>query len=294
MKKLLGIAAASLFVVSIASCDSKLKESEAENAALQGDVKELVATQDSLLMLVNDITEGMNQIKDLEKIISTPGALDGETPSRKEQIKNDIVAIQNALEERRQKLEEMEQKLQSTYGENSTLRKTIASLKTQIAEQQTQITELTNQLAAAHIEIKELTGTVSSLNDRVSSLNDSVATESRERQVAQAQATSAANELNTCYYAIGTDKELKKNGILEKKFLGKTKVMQGDYNAGYFTRADKRTLTTINTHSPKAEIMTNMPKDSYTITKVGNDQVITITDAARFWSLSNFLVIKVK
>lgn len=295
MRKLFIVATVAAFVATLTSCgDSKLKEAEAQNAQLQGDVNELVVTQDSLLMLVNDITDGMNQIKELERIISTPGALDNETPSRKEQIKNDMIAIQQALEERRQRLDDLEKRLSQSTDENSTLRRTITSLKAQLAQQQTEIAELTNRLAAANIKIDELTGTVSNLNTQVSQLNDSVATESRERQIAQAQSETLSEELNTCYYAIGTNSELKKNGILEKKFLGKTKVMQGDYNANYFTKADKRTLHSINTHSSKAEIMTNMPKDSYSIDNVGGEMVINITNPTKFWSLSNFLVIKVK
>ena len=67
----------------------------------------------------------MSQIKDLEKIISTPGVLGDESTSRKEQIKNDMIVIQQALQERRQRLEELEKKLQNSSGENTTLKKTI-------------------------------------------------------------------------------------------------------------------------------------------------------------------------
>lgn len=292
MKKLIYLAVAALMVGST-SCNNKLKETEARNAQLEGDVSQLVATQDSLLVLVNDITEGMSQIKDLEQIISTPGALDSETPSRREQIKNDMIAIRQALQERRQRLDELEKRLSASGSENATLKKTIASLQSQIAEQQTEIAQLTNQLAAANIQIKELETSVSEQREQIDNLNAAVDAESRERQIAQAESEKATQELNTCYYCLGTQSELKKNGVIESGFLRKTKIMNGDYNLGYFTRADKRTLTTINTHSRKAQVMTNMPKDSYTITDVAGEKVITITNPARFWSLSNFLVIKI-
>jgi hypothetical protein len=292
MKKLSVFAIAAIALLTACNGD-KLRNAEAENEQLKGDLRETLATQDSLLVLVNDISEGMSQIKDLEKIISTPGVLGDESTSRKEQIKNDMIVIQQALQERRQRLEELEKKLQNSSGENTTLKKTIQTLKTQIAEQQTEIATLTNQLAAANIRIQELDTTVAGLNSAVDSLNTSVAEQTEQRAKAEAEALAAENKLNECFYAIGTNKELKEKKILEKKFLGKTKVMKGDFDASYFTVGDIRTLTSIPTHSKKAKIMTSQPADSYQIVDQGNQKVIMITNPAKFWQLSNFLVIQV-
>lgn len=270
----------------------KLRDAEAQNEQLKGDLRETLATQDSLLVLVNDISEGMSQIKDLEKIISTPGTL-GESSSRKEQIKNDMIAIQQALQERRQRLEELERKLAENGGESSTLKRTISNLKAQIAEQQTEIATLTNQLASANIKIEELSAQVTSLDAANDSLNVGLNEERAQKQAAEEAAVAAANELNTVYFAIGTSKELKEKKILESGFLRKTKVMKGDFDMNYFTSADRRTLTEIPTHSKKAKIMTSQPKDSYTIVDQNGQKVVKITNPEKFWQLSNFLVIEV-
>lgn len=198
-----------------------------------------------------------------------------------------------ALQERRQRLAELEKKLEAAGGENSTLKRTISNLKAQIADQTTEIATLTNQLASANIKIEELTTTVNDLNANVDSLRGNVAAEEAAKKAAEEEATAAINELNTCYYAIGTNKELKERGIIESGFLRKTKIMKGDFDMAYFTAADKRTLTEIATHSNKAEIKTSQPKDSYQIVDVNGQKVIKITDPAKFWQLSNFLVIKV-
>ena len=271
----------------------KLRDAEAQNEQLKGDLRETLATQDSLLVLVNDISDGMAQIKDLEKIISLPGNL-GESTSRKEQIKNDMIAIQQALQERRQRLEELEKKLAQTGGESTTLKRTIANLKGQIAEQQTEIATLTNQLASANIRIEELTSEVSSLNTAKDSLATDLNEERAQKEAAELAATEATNELNTVYFAIGTGKELKSKKILESGFLRKTKVMKGDFDMNYFTAADRRTLTQIPTHSKKANIKTSQPKDSYEIVEQDGQKVIRITNPEKFWQLSNFLVIEVE
>lgn len=291
MKKFVSIAVVAATLLTGCNGD-KLKTAQAENEQLKGDLRETLATQDSLLVLVNDISDGMAQIKDLEKIISTPGNL-GESTSRKEQIKNDMIAIQQSLQERRQRLEELEKKLAATGGENSTLKRTISNLKTQIAEQQTEIATLTNQLASANIKIEELSTTVTTLNTAVDSLNTGLTEERAQKDAAIEEATAATNELNACFYAIGTSKELKAKKILQSGFLRKTKVMKGDFDESYFTTGDKRNLSEIPTHSKKAKILTSQPADTYEIVDVDGQKVIKITDPTRFWQLSNFLVIQV-
>ena len=292
MKKLLSIALVAAAVLTGCNAD-KLRETEAENSQLKGDLRETLATQDSLLVLVNDISDGMSQIKDLEKIISTPGSLSGESASRKEQIRNDMIAIQQALQERRERLAELERRLEAQGGENSTLKRTISNLKAQIADQTTEIATLTNQLAQANIKIEELTTTVNDMNERVDSLNTDLAAEEAARQAAEAERTRAIDELNTCWYAIGSKGELKQKGIIESGFLRKTKIMKGDFDQSYFTAADKRTLTEIPTHSNKAEVMTSQPKDSYTFVDQNGQKVLRITNPTKFWQTTNYLVIKV-
>ncbi len=125
------------------------------------------------------------------------------------------------------------------------------------------------------------------------SLSTNVANERELKDAAQAEADKATAELNACYYAIGNSKELKERNILSSGFLRKTKVMKGDFDMDYFQNADKRTLTEIPTHSKKAEVMTSQPKDSYQIVDVDGQKVVKITDPAKFWQISNFLVIKV-
>ena len=292
MKKL-SIAAVALAAILSGCNGDKLRQAEDENAQLKGDLQETLATQDSLLMLVNDIQAGMNQIKDLEKIITTPSSLQNETPSRKEQIRNDIIAIQQTIRERQERLAQLESKLSKMGAENQTLRKTIDTLKAQIAEQTTELSTLTNQLAEANIKIEELTTTVTGLNTAVENLHNTVSEESEARAAAEAEAKKAEDELNTVFYAIGSKGELKQKDIIESGFLRKTKVMRGDFDSNYFTAADKRTLTEIPLHSKKAKVMTSQPADSYTIVDADGQKVLRITNPAKFWQTSNYLVIQI-
>ncbi len=273
----------------LTACDGAKNERETnedQNLPSREELAAAVADRDQLLSLVNDINQGMDQIKQLENILTVSNNLPGETMSQREQVQSDIAAIQKALQERREKLEALEKKLSGSASENSGLRKTIAGLRSQIDSQSAEIASLKDNLGQARARIGELDAAVDSLNTTVSTVTD-------ERNVAQEESVALANELNTCYYAIGSKSELKERHIIETGFLRKTKLMKGDFDQSFFTTADKRTLSRIALHSKKAEILSNQPSGSYIMDDDNGQKVLVITNPDAFWSLSNYLVIKI-
>ena len=144
--------------------------------------------------------------------------------------------------------------------------------------------QLQAELEQKNIRIAELDQTVANLNSNVADL----------------QATKAANEktmadqdasLNTVYYVLANKKTLKQNNILKSGDV----LKNGDFNNSVFTKGDLRKITTIQTNSKKATIMTSHPSDSYTLEKNGNKEyVLTITNQTKFWSISKYLVIVTK
>lgn len=286
MKKIASLLIAG--VVLSTACTHKSTETATEGVPTTSDsLRVALANQDSLLSLMNDVAEGMSQIKQMENILSSTGSLTAESNDRRQQIRNDMLVIQQTLQMRRDRLAELEKKLQGSSANNSTLQKSIQTLKKQIADQEGTIETLRQDLANANIHIEKLTANVDSLNTQVASVT------AAKEQVEQV-ASDLNNELNTCYYAMGSKSELKEHKLIETGFLRKTKIMPEDFEQSYFTVGDKRTLTSIDLHSKKAKVLTNQPSDSYTITEAPNgSKVLKITSPARFWSLSNFLVIKI-
>ncbi len=277
-------------LLALSACNQKNETEEAHKQAIADaskvELQNAVADRDQLFLLVNEISQGMDQIKDLENILTVNANAGGETPSKREQIQADIASIQKALQERREKLAELEKKLNNSTLTNNNLRSTIATLRNQIDTQSNEIESLKTNLTAAKARIGEL-------NTAVDSLNTTVTTVTAQKDEAEQQSVDLANELNTCFYAVGSKKELKDNEIIETGFLRKTKIMEGDFDRNFFTTADKRTLTTIPLHSDKAKVLTNQPESSYVIEDVDGQKVLRITNPASFWSLSNYLVVQI-
>ncbi len=268
--------------------DQEAMRLDSINAALQDSINTANAEKDSLMQLMGDIADGMTQIKELEDIVSVNN-LNGETPDRKKQLRDDIVLIQQSINKHKQRLAELERRLKQSTNYNATMQKSIENLKAQLEDQQKTINSLTEQLAAAHIQIKNL-------NQSVDSLSNANKAVTREKEAAVQESKQLSHEvdnLNTCYYVIGSKKELKAHKIIETGFLRKTRILEGDFEMSYFTKADRRTLNEIPLHSSKAQLMTNHPKDSYEIVDHGNVKTLHIKDTNRFWEKSNFLVVKV-
>jgi chromosome segregation ATPase len=237
---------------------------------------------------MTDIATGMDKIKELQDIVSVNN-LSNETPDRKRQLRDDINVVQQSIVKQKQRLEELERRLKQSTNYNSKMEKTIAGLKQQLEDQEKKISGLESQLEAAHIQIKNLNQSVDSLN----TVNKTVTKEKDAAQEQSRQLTAEVDNLNICYYVIGSKKELKAHKIIESGFLRKTKILQSDFELSYFTKADRRALSEIPLHSHKAQLMTNHPKDSYEIVTNGNVKTLRILNPQRFWEKSNFLVVKV-
>ena len=286
MKKsliLFGIGAALL-----ASCsgnNQKITEDSMRIAELSAEYAEASSFNDSLMLLMGDIYTGLDSINMQEGLLYNMGA--GESVDRRAEIRQNLANIKSRLEANRKLLADMEARLKKNDNQNSVLLKTIDQLKNRIATQDQKIAQLENDLTNAKAEIE-------TLNAHVAQSAVDLAAEQEAKEKAQAEATEIENAANTVYYAIGTNKELKKNDLLEKKFLGQTKVLKGDFNESYFTKADKRTLSTIPTGSKKVKIWTNMPADSYEILEnADKTKTIKITNPTEFWSMTPYLVIQV-
>lgn len=278
--------------------DSLLNE---ENTMLRDSLNMAKDYMNSLSSLVNEVSDGLTEIKQLEQIISTTN-FGQEAPDKREQLRNDILLIKNSIQNRMNRLKDLEEKLTraeatNSYNEDSkkSMLQTIANLKQQLTDQQTMINDLTIQLDNANTKIKNLNQTVDSLKVVNTNVNTENIKVKQETQKAKEEITKISNEMNECFYAIGSKNELKNHKIIETGFLRKTKVMQSsNIMQSYFTKADKRTLNEINLHSKKAKVLTNHDKQSYSIDDVGGGmKVLRIHDQNRFWQYSNYLVVQV-
>lgn len=277
----------SMFLASVLfSCNgNKEKEQQSLAEISKQELATALSERDQLLSLVKEVSAGLNEIKQLENIMTIAANQPAENPGQKTQILSDIACLKEKVQQRKTQLDELENKLRKSTINNKELQETIEALRVQMDTQIEEIESLRQQLTVANEQIGVLNNAVDSLNTTVSTVTD-------ERNAAQEASVKLENELNTCYYVIATKSDLKEHNIIESGFLRKTKLMKGDFDKGFFVISDKRTLTTLSLNTEKAKILTNHPESSYVMAEENGQKVIRITNPDQFWSLTNYLVVQ--
>lgn len=256
-------------------------------ANMEAQYQEATNFNDSLLLLMSDIYAGLDSINTQEGLLYAPGI--GDNTDRRAEIRANLTTIRERLEMNKKLLSDLEKKANAAGANNAVLQRTINDMKARIEAQDAKIEQLTAQLASANEQITTLTG-------QVEETQQQLADETQAKQEVQAELTATENAANTVYYVIGTNKQLKEYKVLEKKFLSSTKVMQGDeINFNCFTKADKRTLTSIPTGAKKVEIKSLNDPAAYVIEGGKDDpKTIKITNPELFWQKTPYLVIETK
>ena len=280
--------AAALGVVALlASCVSRQVVVEAES---RSDSLELVVSaKDSLINAVfadiNAISENLALIKSRENLITVAGEAEG---GRRpvEEISNDIKAIDRLLRENRSKIESLQRSAALLRKANlriDGLEKMIADMNRQLAEKKTEVEQLRESLVR--------------MGDEVKSLTEEVAVRSAEVENLSGEKVELQNQLNTVYYIVGAEKELRDAQIINKQgFIGRTLTVGRNSNFDSFTMADSRLLTEIPVGQKKATLVTSHPEGSYELVTDANKVVekLIITDPVRFWESSKILIISYK
>lgn len=96
------------------------------------------------------------------------------------------------------------------------------------------------------------------------------------------------------YFIIGTNKDLKEKGVLDKKFLSPSNPKVSDVDLTIFTQAQKSSLLSIPVNSTNFKIWSNMPAESYTINNnEGENAVLKILNPEKFWEFTPYLIIQI-
>ena len=264
---------------------SNVKEQQSLEELTKQELATALAERDELLSLVKEVSNSLKQIKQIENYMTIASAGQSEQKWQQARILSDIKALKSHIQQRKEHLARLESRLHDSTINNKDLQETIEALRVQTDSQIEEIESLNRKLMAANEQIGALNDAVDSLNTTVSAVRD-------ERDSARQTSVRLENELNTCFYVIATNSQLKRHNIIESGFLRKTRLMKGDYDKTFFVMSDKRTLDTLSLDTDKAKILTNHPETSYEIIESNGNKIIRIKDRDQFWSLSNYLVVQ--
>ena len=282
MKKILMIFAVAGCLVACDGGNGGKDSVESEKDSLRSVIEQKDNEINVLMGTFNEIQQGFDLINEAEGRVNMLKG-NAERNNMAENIRENMEFIQQTLAENKRKIAELENKLNSSSINSSKLKEAVSRLMGQLKEKDEEIELLRSELAEKNVMIAALDSTVNVLKDENAEIR-------RDRDVSDEIARNQDVQLNTAWYVFGTSKELKEQGILQKG-----EVLKGEYNKNYFTKIDIRKVNVIPLESRYAELLTNHPANSYSLLKDSKGEyTLRITDAAKFWSVSKYLVVRVK
>lgn len=283
MKKLSYSLVAFVVVFSFCACGGKGEVSlQRQLDSLQVAYDEKNADYEDLNGYLGVIAEGLDSIAIQEGMIFKSG----EAPvSSREQIRQNLDAYKQTLDNQRKRIAELEEKLKNGNAKSAQLQVIIAQLQQQLEVKDAELEQLRAELDDKNKSIAQLMSHASALQSRN--------TEQQELIEEQTEALTAQDEMiNEAFVRIGGKKELKEQGLLKGGFLKKNKVQYSNVDQKLFERIDIRKKKTFDIPSKKAKLLTPVPEGSYTLETIGDGTRLTITNPTRFWSVSNYLIIQ--
>jgi chromosome segregation ATPase len=284
MKKVFVFGGLFALMCTMIACGDKTK-SNPEADSLRTQLSAQMEEMDEMNLFLDAVNMSMDSVVNME---GTVLRTTGESPlSRKEQIQKNMEAYKLILQQQRERLDILEKKLKDNNAYAGKMQKTIAALKQQLEEKDQAIIKLSEELEQRNFQIEELKDNVDNLNVQVAELEE-------DSKAKQEEIKEKTDQMNEAYVFIGDKDALKKAGLIEGgSLLKKSKLNTSNIDKKLFKKVDIRNVKSFQIPDSKPDVLTQMPAGSYEITKTGNNSSeLTITDPARFWGVSRFLIIR--
>ena len=282
-----------LFVVAtmlLTSCVSKQVVLETESQ--RDSLARVVRTKDSLIETVfadiNAISDNLARIKARENIIT---AVDPEGIRRPiDQINSDIAAIDELMQENRERIAGMERTAQQLRKANvkiKSLEHLISDLNGQLDEKNNEISQLRTRVAEMSVEVEQLE----------TKLEEEIAVHRQEVDSLTQNNSNLDEQLHAVYYIVGQEKKLREAQIIDKRgFIGRTLKTAASNSLDFFLQVDSRELLEVPIRQKRVTLVTSHPEGSYQLIEADDKVVLklVITDPVRFWESSKVLIVSYK
>lgn len=269
--------------------------------------KQWEAERDSLMdindhqrQVLNEMTSSIVEISNIldtinmqERILFSRYDLEGRRYTRKQVVEN-LRIFENILKEKRMRIHYLDSLMNKNDERMRQLSSLVSYLNAELDKKDSTIKVLRADVQSKNFNIKTLNEKITSINADVEQLTDSLSTVSEKSSDMKNVIKKQEEELYTVYYVVGTKKELTSKGILiDGGLFKKSKVNPSALSATQ--KADSRDLSFIMIQGDKPSLLTNVPSNSYRMTKIFKQSYkLEILDKKQFWSINKLLIIQVK
>lgn len=289
-----------LTLVFIAFLMTSCVESSKKYKNLQAQLDSLSIVKDSttaqleeVFTTLNEVENGLRNIREAENIITVQSQTGGElTVNAREQMKQDVQAIGNAILNYKAQIE----KLKSDSRVKSVqFQKRLDALTKELEEKSILVADLSKQLEEKDAQLRVKTQQIATLDQAVSNLRSDVASLSQEKDLNKETITTQDQLLNTAFYIAGSKEELINSRVLSKGGLFRSAKISYEAEQSAFVKIDIRNITDINLNAKKAKVLSVHPTGTYSLEADANSMlVLRISSPKAFWEQTKYLVIQIQ
>lgn len=217
---------------------------------------------------------------------------------KREQLLEQIQLIDNLIANSSAKIEALSEKIKESDLRSVALQKRVKGLVETLESKDVSIASLKAELLTKEEQLALTAGKYDSL--QLKTAEQKINLHAREQQIKTLEATNG--DLNKVHYVVGSPKELKERGLVDKEgglfgIFGKATTVAPAAEQSEFIEIDIHELKELPLSAKKVELISEHPADSYEIVEdeIEKDiQYLKITDPEAFWKASKLLVISVK
>lgn len=291
MKKFIFLAVGAFILFSLGGCvesSQKYKSLQASYDSLATNYAEQNQEMESLFAGLNDISSGMQSIREAENLLSIDAVTENGNGSKSQKqvalLRNDIKAISGAIASYKDQIAKLESK---NVRQSAEFKKMIAGLNEELELRSQKIAEFTKQLEEKEKQLGIKTQQIAELNENVASLN-------KESANQKETITRQDESIHTVNYLLGSRKALKEANVISRQGLFCPPIVSSQAQKANFTSVDMREVKSIPLNVKKAKVLSVHSADSYTLEE-GDGGMLTlqINDPDSFWKQTKYLVVMV-
>jgi len=258
--------------------EQKIKDLSSQDSTLLRQALLKDSTITAYIHTMNDIQDNLDTIKAKEKILAMHG--EGKNPN----AVADIKSLGELIIKNNKEINSLAFQLKKMGKKDADLEAMVDRLNKEVSDKEMDIAQLQRGYASKSDSLQYI----------VRQFNDSMMVINRQKNnIAEMTA-----EMHTVYYAIGTLKELKKQGVITKEGgiagIGRTAKLKQSFNTGYFTKADLTQLKVLPLDDKFVKLVTDHPNASYKVEGNTKADSLVITDPNAFWSDTKYMVVVVR
>jgi len=263
--------------------------------------EEKIAREKAVMYSYDRIESNLVKIGQYENMIKG-NMTDAESNSSlgpEERIQHEISMIEQLINENNLLIANLNNQIDEKDSRLANYAKSVKDLNARVAEYKEVVDVLVAEKVALQRNLDETNIAKSNLEVKVNNLDNEITQKSTVIEDQNQLLLEKERNLHTAYFTVGTYKSLRDRNIVEKDggFLGinREKNLSNGLDREKFQEIDTREVTEIPVDAKRCEIITDQDPSSYSLV-YENDKVskIKITDAAKFWGKSKYLVVVVR